>query len=52
MSDQQDVVYECVRCGTRITKSELERYFDIKCICGFRVFRKVRPEIVKQVAAV
>lgn len=52
MGEGQDVVYECIRCGTKIIKSELERYIDVKCICGYRVFRKVRPDIVKQIAAV
>ena len=56
VSEPGDVVYECVRCGARITKRELDSYLSanlsIKCICGYRVFRKVRPEVVKQVAAV
>ncbi len=52
MSEQGEVVYECVRCGARATKSELDSYLSIKCICGYRVFRKVRPEVVKQVRAI
>lgn len=47
-----DVVYECMRCGTRVTRTELEQYPDMKCICGYRVFRKLRREVVKQVEAV
>ncbi|HEU16187.1 MAG TPA: RNA polymerase Rbp10 [Nitrososphaeria archaeon] len=47
-----DVVYECVRCGARVTKRELDSYLSVKCICGYRVFRKVRPEVVKQVPAI
>ena len=46
------VAYECMRCGTRVTVEELSRLPEIKCICGFRVFRKSRPPIVKQLKAV
>jgi DNA-directed RNA polymerase subunit P len=45
-------VYECVRCGTRTTQEELSSLPEVKCICGYRVFRKVRPSVVKQVKAV
>lgn len=45
-------VYECVRCGTRTTQEELARLPEVKCICGYRVFRKARPAVVKQVKAV
>ena len=47
-----DVVYSCLRCGTTVSNSELTRLPEIKCICGFRVFTKVRPPIVKTVKAV
>jgi DNA-directed RNA polymerase subunit P len=46
------VVYECMRCGTHVTVEELSRLPEIKCICGFRVFRKARQPIVKQLKAV
>jgi DNA-directed RNA polymerase subunit P len=46
------VTYECMRCGTPVTVEELSRLPEIKCICGFRVFRKARPPIVKQLKAV
>jgi DNA-directed RNA polymerase subunit P len=46
------VTYECMRCGTHVTVEELSRLPEIKCICGFRVFRKARPPIVKQLKAV
>lgn len=46
------VVYECMRCGTQVTVEELSRLPEIKCICGFRVFRKARQPIVKQLKAV
>jgi DNA-directed RNA polymerase subunit P len=46
------VTYECMRCGTEVTVEELSRLPEIKCICGFRVFRKARPPIVKQLKAV
>ncbi len=45
------VVYSCMRCGTNVTQSELTRLPEIKCICGFRVFTKIRPPIVKTVKA-
>jgi len=44
-------VYECVRCGTRTTQEELSALPEVKCICGYRVFRKVRPTVVKQIKA-
>jgi len=47
-----DVVYSCLRCVTRVSSTELSRLPEIKCICGFRVFTKVRPPIVKTVKAV
>lgn len=46
------VVYSCMRCGTPVTQSELNRLPEIKCICGFRVFAKLRPPVVKSVKAV
>ena len=47
-----DVVYSCLRCATRVSSSELNRLPEIKCICGFRVFTKVRPPIVKTMKAI
>ena len=44
-----DVLYSCLRCNTKVSNSELNRLPEIKCICGFRVFTKVRPPIVKTV---
>ncbi len=46
-----DVIYECMRCGMSVSVEELSRLPEIKCICGFRVFRKSRQPIVKQVKA-
>ncbi len=46
------VTYECVRCGTRVTADELAQLPEIKCICGYRVLKKARPPVVKQVKAV
>lgn len=46
------VVYECVRCGTKSTGEQLAALPEIKCICGYRVFKKVRPPVVKQLKAV
>ena len=47
-----DVVYSCLRCGTNVSNSELSRLPEIKCICGFRVFTKVRPPVVKTIKAI
>ena len=47
-----NVAYECMRCGTSVTAEELSRLPEIKCICGFRVFRKSRQPIVKQLKAI
>ena len=44
-----DVFYSCLRCGIKVSNTELNRLPEIKCICGFRVFTKVRPPIVKTV---
>jgi len=45
------VVYECVRCGTKVNADELIQLPEIKCICGYRVLKKARPPVVKQVKA-
>ena len=47
-----DVIYSCLRCATNVTNLELSRLPEIKCICGFRVFTKVRPPVVKTIKAV
>ena len=47
-----DVKYACLRCGTSVSNTELTRLPEIKCICGFRVFTKVRPPVVKTVKAI
>ncbi len=47
-----DVFYECLRCNVLVNLIELNRLPEIKCICGFRVFTKIRPPIVKTVKAV
>nr|WP_246271172.1 RNA polymerase Rbp10 [Nitrosopumilus cobalaminigenes] len=47
-----DVSYSCLRCGTSVQNSELSRLPEIKCICGFRVFTKDRPPVVKTVKAI
>ena len=51
-TEKFDVIYSCLRCNTKVTYSELSRLPEIKCICGFRVFTKVRPPIVRTVKAV
>jgi DNA-directed RNA polymerase subunit P len=47
-----DVIYSCLRCGTNVPNTELARLPEIKCICGFRVFTKIRAPIVKTVKAI
>nr|WP_299292058.1 RNA polymerase Rbp10 [Nitrosopumilus sp.] len=47
-----EVHYACLRCGTIVSNTELSRLPEIKCICGFRVFTKVRPPVVKTVKAI
>jgi len=51
VAERFDVVYKCLRCGTSVTNTELSRLPEIKCICGFRVFSKIRPPVVKTVHA-
>jgi len=50
-SEKFDVQYSCLRCATIVSNTELSRLPEIKCICGFRVFTKVRPPIVKSIKA-
>ncbi|HDI46749.1 MAG TPA: DNA-directed RNA polymerase subunit P [Candidatus Methanomethylia archaeon] len=40
--------YICARCGREVTPEELEKF---QCLCGYRVFIKVRPAVVKEVLA-
>jgi len=47
-----DVNYSCLRCGTAVSNTELSRLPEIKCICGFKVFTKVRPPVVKTIKAI
>ena len=50
-TEKFDVIYSCLRCGTTVPNMELSRLPEIKCICGFRVFIKVRAPVVKSVKA-
>ncbi len=50
-SEKFDVLYSCLRCATIVPSTELSRLPEIKCICGFRVFTKVRHPIVKSIKA-
>jgi len=56
MAEGQDVesgiIYECVRCGTKTSAEKLAMLPEIKCICGFRILKKVRPNVIKQLKAV
>ena len=47
-----DFIYSCLRCNTKVSNSELSRLPEIKCICGFRVFTKVRPPLTKTIKAI
>ncbi len=47
-----EVFYSCLRCATNVSNVELSRLPEIKCICGFRVFTKVRPPVVKTIKAI
>jgi len=47
-----EVNYSCLRCGTSVSNTELSRLPEIKCICGFRVFTKDRPPVVKTIKAI
>ena len=51
-TEKFDVIYSCLRCGTTVPNSELTRLPEIKCICGFRVFTKVRPPLVKTIKGI
>tara|TARA_Y100000310_G_scaffold225320_1_gene227353 strand:- start:300 stop:536 length:237 start_codon:yes stop_codon:yes gene_type:complete len=51
-TERFDVIYSCLRCNIKVSSSELNRLPEIKCVCGFRVFTKVRPPIVKTVKAI
>lgn len=45
-------IYECLKCGGHFNLSELDKYISFRCPeCGYRIFRKVRPTIVKKVKA-
>jgi DNA-directed RNA polymerase subunit RPC12/RpoP len=47
------LVYECVKCGAKVSIDELElRGGGVKCtFCGYRVLKKIRPPVVKRIAA-
>tara|TARA_B100001750_G_scaffold244503_1_gene261993 strand:- start:3511 stop:3708 length:198 start_codon:yes stop_codon:yes gene_type:complete len=50
--EEFDVIYKCLRCGNETMHEELRRLPETKCICGFRVFTKQRPGLVKTVKAI
>lgn len=52
MSSDIGIIYECVRCGHRVSSEELKLYDDVRCSrCGYKVLKKIRPPIVKRVKA-
>jgi len=50
---QTGIVYECVRCGSKVQLEELElRGGEIKCtVCGYRILKKIKPPVVKRISA-
>jgi len=48
--EKSGIVYECIRCGSRVPSEELElRGGENKCIiCGYRILKKVKPPVVKR----
>jgi len=52
IEEKYDVIYKCLRCNTENTNAEFNVLPEIKCICGFRVFLKVRSPIVKSIKAI
>ena len=51
-TEKFEVIYSCLRCNTKVSNSELGRLPEIKCICGFRVFTKDRPPVVKTIKSI
>jgi DNA-directed RNA polymerase subunit RPC12/RpoP len=53
LMERTGIVYECMRCGSRVPSEELElRGGETKCIiCGYRILKKVKPPVVKRVQA-
>ena len=47
-----EIEYECIHCGTKVTSEELSQLPEIKCICGYRILKKTRPPIVKQIKSI
>jgi DNA-directed RNA polymerase subunit P len=48
-SDFGGILYECVRCSIVVPLEELNKLPEIKCICGYRILKKIRPSVVKQI---
>lgn len=45
-------IYECISCRSRIPYAKLLEYVSFRCpACGYRIFRKVRPPVVKRLKA-
>ena len=56
-SDQSDsdfggILYECVSCSIIVPLEELNKLPEIKCICGYRILKKIRPSVVKQIKSI
>jgi DNA-directed RNA polymerase subunit RPC12/RpoP len=51
LMERTGIVYECMRCGSRVPSEELElRGGETKCIiCGYRILKKIKPPVVKRV---
>ena len=47
-----EAVYECTRCGTRVSGKELSKLPEPTCAnCGYKILRKVRGPGAKQIKA-
>jgi len=50
--EKKGIIYECLKCRAKVTAEQLFIIPEIKCpYCGYRILKKVRPPIVKNVKA-
>ncbi|HDD64436.1 MAG: DNA-directed RNA polymerase subunit P [Thermofilum sp. ex4484_79] len=46
------IIYECMRCGRKFEKSNIDalRHLGLQCpFCGYRIILKSRPQVAKRV---
>jgi DNA-directed RNA polymerase subunit RPC12/RpoP len=49
---EKEMIYECVRCSERFPISQIEE-LDFRCPnCKYKVFKKIRPPVVRRVKAI